>query len=212
MNLTDLANYALAHIGEPKISSIDDAGSKEARICKQLLTPIIQETLRKHRWNCAIKRATLSELVAVPNHHYTKLYQLPSDFLRLLELNGEPAGDSDEFFEIEGKRIATDAETAEIRYVANIESTQFDPLLIKAVAMELASSIAVPLTAKLELQTQCKNLARMAISEARQIDAIEVGTREGRPFERVMAQSRLNRARFNSYQNSRRLYNRFPNI
>jgi hypothetical protein len=199
MNATDLANYALAHIGEPKISNIDDAGSKEARICKQLLTPIIQESLRKHRWNCAIKRATLSALVETPNHHYTTLFQLPTDFMRLLELNGEPAGDSDEFFEIEGKRIATNSDTAEIRYIAEIEVSEFDPLLTKAVAMELASSISVPLTAKLELQTQCKNLARIAISEARQIDAIEVGTREGRPFERVMSQSRLNRARFNRF-------------
>lgn len=199
MNDTDIANYALAHIGEPKISSIDDTGSKEARICKQLLTPIVQETLRKHRWNCAIKRATLSALVETPNHHYTTLYQLPADFMRLLELNGEPASDSDEFYEIEGKRIATNSDEAEIRYVAEIEVSEFDPLLVKAVAMELASSIAVPLTAKLELQTQCKNLARIAISDARQVDAIEVGSREGRPLERLLAQSRLNRVRTRSH-------------
>lgn len=195
MNLTEIANYALAQIGEPKISSIDDTGSKEARICKQLLTPVIRETLRKHRWNCATKRATLSALVETPNHHYTYLYQLPTDFLRLLELNGEPAGNSDEFFEIEGKRIATDSDTAEIRYIASITSDGFDDLLTEVVAMELAAKIAVPLTAKLELQTQCKNLARMAIGQARQIDAIEVGSKEGRPFERVLAQSRLNRVR-----------------
>jgi hypothetical protein len=211
MTSTDLANYALAYLGEAKISSIDDTNSKQARTCKQFLAPTIEEVLRSHRWNCAIKRATLTRLTAAPNHHYTYHYALPTGFLRLLELNGEPHNDSDEFFEIENNKLATDADTAEIRYIANIPTNEFDPLLKKAVALSLASTIAVPLTAKIDLQTQCYTLFEKAIGKARQIDAIEVGTREGRPLERFLAQSRLIRSRFTSYESVRRFFNRFPN-
>jgi hypothetical protein len=208
---TDLANYALAYIGEAKISNIDDTNSKQARTCKQFLTPTIEEILRSHRWNCSIKRATLSRLVATPNHHYDYYYALPNGFLRLLELNGEQHDASDEFFEIENNKLATDADTAEIRYIHNIGVNEFDPLLKKAVALSLASTIAVPLTAKIDLQTQCYTLFEKAIGKARQIDAIEVGTREGRPMERFLSQSRLIRSRFNSFATIQRLFNRFPN-
>lgn len=211
MNPTEIANYALAHLGEPKISSIDDTNSVAARVCKQFLPQVIDEELRLHRWNCATKRATLSRLASAPNHHYTYAYALPTAFLRLLELNGEPSTNSDEFFEIEEKKISTNAATAEIRYIARIDCSAFDPLLTKAVAASLAAVIAVPLTSKLELQSQCVNLYTRAISRARQVDAVEVGTREGRPMERLMSQSRLIQSRFSSYQNTIRLFNKFPN-
>jgi len=196
MTETDIANYALAYLGEPKISSIDDTNSKAARTCKQFMAPTIAEILRSHRWNCAIKRATLTRLTETPNHHYSYFYALPTGFLRLLELNGEPHNDSDEFFELENNKLATDSDTAEIRYIKNIETSDFDPLLTKAVALSLASTVAVPLTSKIELQSQCFTLFERAIGKARQIDAIEVGTREGRPMERFMSQSRLIQSRF----------------
>ena len=211
MTSTDIANYALAYLGESKISNIDDANSKAARTCKQFLDITIKEILRSHRWNCAIKRATLTRLTETPNHHYNYFYALPTGFLRLLELNGEPHNDSDEYFELENNKLATDADTAEIRYVHNIATTDFDPLLTKAVALSLASTIAVPLTSKIELQSQCLTLFERAIGKARQIDAIEVGTREGRPMERLLSQSRLIRSRFNSYMSLNRFFNRFPN-
>lgn len=212
MTTTDIANYALAYLGEPKISSIDDTNSKPARTCKQFLDITIKEVLRSHRWNCAIKRATLTRLGTAPNHHYDYFYALPTGFLRLLELNGEPHNDSDEFFELENNKLATNSDTAEIRYIHNIETTDFDPLLAKAIALSLASTIAVPLTSKIELQTQCFTLFERAIGKARQIDAIEVGTREGRPMERFMSQSRLIQSRFKSNSGLGRFFNRFTNL
>jgi hypothetical protein len=61
---TDLANRALGHIGEMRISDIDDAESKAARTCKGCIQAVIDEVLREHRWNCAIKRVALSALLS----------------------------------------------------------------------------------------------------------------------------------------------------
>jgi hypothetical protein len=208
---TQLANYALAHLGEAKISDIDDTNSKPARVCKEFIQPTIDEVLRTHRWNCATKRATLSASSTPPTHGYTTAYVLPSDFLRLLEINGEPWNGSEEFFELEAnRRILIDSDECQIRYIARIPVNEFDPLLTKAVAATLAMTIVVPLTGNLQLQGQLSILLQRALSAARQVDAIEVGAREGRGLRRILDNSPLIQSRFTSAYNIRRLLNRFP--
>jgi hypothetical protein len=193
---TDLANRALAHIGEMRISDIEDAESKAARTCKGCLQAVIDEVLREHRWNCAIKRVSLSQLAGTPAHGFARAFQLPGDFLRLLEVNGEQFGESDEFFEIEdGSRLLTDADKAEIRYVRRIGVAEFDPLLAKAVSAALAAEICIPLNLNLQMQAQLEGLKARAISRAQRVDAIEVGSREVRPIERLLGNSLLIRAR-----------------
>jgi len=194
---TALANRALAHLGESAITDIADTTSKHARICNEFVQQVIDEHLREHRWNCAIARATLSELETAPNHGFTNAFQLPSDFLRLLELNGEQFNGSDEFLEIEeGQRLLTDQSTAYIRYVKRITVPEFDPMLAKAVALGLAVEIAIPLTANLQLQGQLATLHARAITRAKSVDAVETGSRENRPMDRILANSPLRQSRF----------------
>lgn len=191
MTSTNIANYALAFIGEPRISDINDPNSTVALTCSQWFDQTCDEVLRTHRWNCATRRATLSRLVQSDSASYPFTYSLPTDFLRLLEVNGEAAESSSEFFEIEGKTLLIKEEAVTIRYIARILPDQFDPLLTKAVALALAATIAIPLTSKLQLQAHCLGLFHSALSRARQIDAVESGSRENRPLERLLAQSPL---------------------
>jgi hypothetical protein len=207
-NATALANAALGYLGEAKISDILDQGSKAARVAKQFYQDSVDEVLRSHRWNCAIKRMTLSKLAEAPASGYANQFSVPSDFLRLLEVNGEPWESSSEFLSLEGKRILTDENELQLRYIARIDISQFDPLLAKAVALNLALTLAVPLTANLDLQERVATLFRQAIGNARQVDAIECGTRENRPLRRLMDSSPLIQSRFRG--SVARLHNRFP--
>lgn len=207
---TDLANYALAHLGESAISTIDDPASKAARVCRKFILPSIDEVLRSHRWNCATKRVALSASASPPVHGYRKAYALPADFVRLLEVNGEQWTGSEEFFEIEDGFLLGDFSAAEIRYIARIEVARFDALLTEAIALKLATKVAVPLTANLNLQGQCAALYDRAVSRARQVDAIETGNRENRPLARILAQSPLLRSRGMAYGPIARFLNRFP--
>jgi hypothetical protein len=189
---TALANRALAHLGEEGISDIDDTTSAKARICKEFTGDVIDEVLRLHRWNCAIERTTLSRLAEPPDHGYAHAYQLPEDFIRLLELNGEQFDGSAEFLEIEaGQRLLTDDDTAEIRYVKRIDVHEFDPLLGKAVALALAVEIAIPLTKDSRKREALEGAFLRAIGRAAKIDALETGARENRPLSRLFANSRL---------------------
>jgi hypothetical protein len=194
--VTALANRALPHLGEAAITDITDTTSKLARVCNEFAQQVIDETLRTHLWNCAIARATLAELTDAPNHGFEHAFQLPADFLRLLEVNGEQFDGSDEYLEIEeGQRLLTNQSEAKIRYVKRITVPEFDPLLAKAVALALAVEIAVPLSANLQLQGQLATLHARALSQARKIDAVETSSRENRPMARILNNSPLIRAR-----------------
>ena len=200
---TDIANAALAYLGEKKITDIDDTGSVPARTCKRFLDDTIREEIRAARWNCAIKRTALSAISPTPDFigdYYTTAYQLPGDYLRILEVNGEPWEASQQLFEIEnGGRLLSAETVREIRYMALVEVHEMDALLQKAISIQLAAKIALPLSAKNDLQAQMLNLYQRVVSQARQVDAIEVGTREVSPYERLMNSSPLANSRGNGW-------------
>lgn len=195
---TQLANYALAHLGEAEIADISGTDNV-SKMCRRFLDDTKREVLRSHRWNCAVKRAKLTQLETGPVHGLDYAYQLPGDLLRLLEVNGEAWEGSEEFFEIERKALVTDQSAAYIRYVALVGVHEMDPLLAEALALKLAAKLAVPLTAKNDTQGQMLALHERAMRKATSIDAMETNGREGRPLERILVNSPLVRSRYGSY-------------
>jgi hypothetical protein len=188
---TDLANSALAYLGEMPISSIDDAASKPARVCRQFARQAMDEVLRMSRWNCAIKRQALARDVADPISGFAYAFILPTDFLRALEVNDDEYRASSEFYEMEGRRILSNEEAVTLRYVRAITIAQADPLLAEAMALRLASKVCVALTGSAEKSTLMLSLYGKALAEARQADAQECGSRENSSWTRIFSRSRL---------------------
>lgn len=238
-NNTDLANSALALLGEMPITAITDPNSKPARICNQFYGDAIGEVLQLGRWNKATKRAYPVETVPAewsdattytagdrviysgatyvsrqggnlakePTvtaswenwwavlEGYSKRFALPSDFLRLMEINGEQVGASDEFFEIEGGYVLTDSDSVVLRYIGTETISTLGPLLQNAIALRLAAKIAIPLLGSSEKAATMTQMAAKALAEARQIDALESGSRENPAWARIFGRSRLLQAR-----------------
>lgn len=191
MTTTDIANSALALLGELAITSIDDTASPQARLCKQFVAGAVAETLRLGRWNCATKRATLNRLAdPPPDGSFDYYYQLPNDCLRVMEINGEEFCDSTEYYEVEGQRLACNDSSVALRYISGATVT-LDPLLANAVAMRLAYKIAVPLSGSTEKSAFMLQMFGKALAEARQVDAQESGSRENSGWDRVLGRSRL---------------------
>jgi hypothetical protein len=195
-NDTDLANHALALLGEADITAITDQSSKEARTCLMFADSARKETLRMGRWNCATKRATLVEALPVPVNGYAHQFQLPSDFLRLMEMNGEAVKEAGEYFEIEGLQLLTDETSVWIRYVRDAPIGALEPLLQTAVAVRLASKIAIPLSGRLEQAEAMEALFQRRLAEAQGIDAKETAGADNSPWERIFSRSRLLRSRW----------------
>jgi hypothetical protein len=194
-NDTDLANHALGLIGEAAISAITDQASKEARTCRLFAEESRREVLRMGRWNCATKRETLVELAEPPLGDYAHQYQLPSGFLRLMEVNGEAVKSADEYFEIEGIHLLSNSDKVWIRYIADIPIGACDVLLQAAIGARLASKIAIPLSARLEQASTLEGLFLRRLKEAQGIDSKETQSAENPAWDKVLGRSRLGRAR-----------------
>lgn len=206
---TTIANYALGILGSKRISDINDEDSKNARFCKLHYDQCRRELLRSHRWNFALRRATLSQHAAAPDWGFDYQYPLPSDFIRLDAVNEISiwATQKADWFEIESGMDASDNEigtvllintdTVRIRYVADItDVTRFDPLFTRCISVLLASRCARALTGsdsrERELMEQYETID---LPNARQVDGAEVNSGENPPIIDAISRSFFVRAR-----------------
>lgn len=197
LSITDICNQALARVGAQRIMDIDDADSKSARVCKNAFEATVREVSRAGDWNCLRKRGTLGRLAQAPAFEWAYQYQLPADFINLSELNGvEYHGQPQDDWEIEGKVLLTDAERADVKYIAYVEDTTiWDALFTNAVVVLLAAKIAVPIR-------QDEGLAGNLLTEYQRIALPQARAKDGNQKRRKRfdpcAESRVLASRYNS--------------
>jgi hypothetical protein len=169
----EIFNLALTKVGAAVVTAVDD-GSAEAAICNAIWPHVRDLTLRDHPWNCATFRQQLSKLDATPVAGFSYQYSLPTDPYCLRVLGW--ADDTDtEPYKVEGNRyLLTDAAEAKIRYIGRVvDVTQYDELLVEAMACLLASKIAYALTEHASLAEGKFKEYKLALAEARSIDSQE---------------------------------------
>jgi len=103
------------------------------------------------------------------------LYALPSDFLRLVQLNAYEAEEPTTRWEVEGGKLLTNEEEGNIKYVYKVtDENLFDPLFVDAISLKLAAKLAKPLTGSSQLaEGFLTEYARITAPLARRIDASE---------------------------------------
>ena len=196
---TDIANLALSHLGATTITDIAAGTSKEARTMNTHYAQARRETLRARRWSCAIKRAALVKSGTQPTAGlgFTISHDLPADFLRLLELNGDDLPGWADSYAIENGAILSDTDPLWIRYTFDqTDPDKWDPLLIDAVAMLLAAKAARSLTGSENLESQLRQqYERLTLPKAATADGQQDGSNENNPLLKLIAKSAGNRFR-----------------
>lgn len=178
----EIVNRGLRKLGAAPIVSMGD-GIKQARIMSDLWNTVRQAELRRHNWNFAMTRTALPALAAAPAWEFQLAYQLPSDCLRLVQVNDfyvDPSATDyrsmdDSPFQLEGGQILTDyAAPLKIRYVRDItDPGAFDALFVEALASKLAYEGCEAITQSNEKKNTAANDYKMAVRDAAQADAIE---------------------------------------
>jgi hypothetical protein len=177
MNATILCNRALAHLGEERITDFHET-SVIAEKCRTHYDFELKTLLRMHRWNFARARANLSELADAPLFGWDHQYQLPNDCLRVLELNGVEVQSTDDAFEIEGRKLLTDADSASILYTRLVEDpTEFDVLFCDAFSYTLAVALCKEITNSTSEKDALMQFFKDAMKEAGWTDAVETRPR-----------------------------------
>jgi hypothetical protein len=172
ISAVDICNLALDLIGQgPPIVSFDE-GSNLANTFKRRYPLSRNEVLRIHPWNFAIHRENLVQLTETPDSGYTYQYQLPVDplCLRVLEVTNVVNPD----YRIEGDRLLTNETEVSIRYIKEVvDTSKFDSLFCKALALRIASDIAFQVTQDHHTEQAMEMKFEMYINRAMGKDNLE---------------------------------------
>lgn len=143
----EIVNAALQKLGLESINDFDTDDAK-ARLAKATYAQIRDDLLRQHRWNFAIKRASLAA-TTLPTGvwDYTYAMSLPSDCLRILELEDEGVEKDETNWEVEGAYILTNlTPPCKVKYIyRNVDVQSYDPNFIDVLIERLMSEWVEPL-------------------------------------------------------------------
>lgn len=183
-NKTEVINRALVKIGANTIASPDEA-SEQARKALLIFETVAQTELRKQAWSFAKKRATLAPL-AVPTggDDFKASFNLPSDCLRLITLNGswvfnsirEANNGLAPYYAIEGRTLQANDVAAKIVYVSDVTGSVslWDAAFVEAFACRLAVELVQSINKNMQLKQSLKQDYMEALKEAKRTNAIEL--------------------------------------
>ena len=155
--MTDIqiCNLALARLGDSRINALTDA-TAQAQYCSLFYAQTLEELQTEFDWQFCRKLASLTADATAPAFGYARRFAVPSDFLRLIRLNGIDEDENFSKWEIVDGFIHTDlAAPAQIEYIAHVtDAAKVPAVFVEIFSAKLAVNLALPLTASKELFAQ----------------------------------------------------------
>lgn len=149
LSKTDIANSALALLGDMQITSIENQDNSYARIIKPQFNICLNSLAELHDWTFLRKEKKLEEVKYSPLINFKYAYQLPMDFLRFCEQAGRERD-----FIVSENYIFSNIENLVIAYIKQpYEITHLSPLFVQAFIYKLAGMIAPALNANLDISS-----------------------------------------------------------
>lgn len=187
MTKIDICNHALLKIGASNIASLDtdsntdNATIQSAKLCNIFFEQALEEVLRTYKWNSALKRKKLSRLTEIPDFKFKYKYQLPNDYIRVINIYDNKDGiDNKIQFVVEGKQILCDHEEIYLSYVARVEDVNsLNAFATQCVIQNLAIKLSVPM----QLDQDMQNNLITEYNEVILPNAKSIDTQENRYWE-----------------------------
>lgn len=178
-----ICKMAADQIGEAaeSINSIDPPSTETEKLFARHYDQTRRELLREFDWNFAKARDTAARdpdyVGTTGDFDYPDSYTMPNDCLKVLSIGGESEIDAKRCFDIEGRSILCDNDTADslaIRYVKDeTDVTLFDSLFIEALILKLALKCCFQLTKKKEIRAAINELFAEALPADVSVDGQE---------------------------------------
>ena len=129
-------NRALLKLGVNAISSPDEESAR-AETVRNIYNDCVDYLLSQYDFYFAQKQVSLAQVDDEPVFGYSKVYRLPSDFIRLVEVAKGVK------YEIIGKTIYSNADKLSIRYVyKNYDPSTYSPLFKELLSVRLAFELS----------------------------------------------------------------------
>lgn len=162
-----ICSNALVRLGDNPISSLQDA-TKAARACSNLYPAVRDAILREHPWNCARKRVILAPLVDAPAFDYPYQFQLPSDWLRTIQVGQRDGSIS---YTQEGRLILSYVQSLPLVYIFDntVEQT-WDSELVGVMIAAMTAVLAYPITQSAAMMTAKEQLFANVMKTAKAVN------------------------------------------
>ena len=177
MNITDICNLALNHIGREQIASLDE-NTEAARTCKLHYDLQRRVLLRAYTWSFAKKYTKLAEIgTKTPGWKHT--YAYPNDCVMARKLYNEdntwlyleknfPGNMDLVLLNDNTKAIVCNHEQACLEYTYDVKDADlFSADFAQALSYYLAGAICVPLTGSEALAQQMQSIGSGILQEAK---------------------------------------------
>ena len=138
-----ICSNALLQLGDNPIASFDDP-ARRATVCSNLYPEVRDAMLRTHPWNSCTKRTVLAPLADKPSFDYPYQFQLPSDWLRTIQIGSRRCPLD---YAAEGQRILAYVDALPIVYIfRNENEATWESTLVDVVTKAMKAAIAYPIT------------------------------------------------------------------
>jgi len=162
-----ICSNALLMLGSQPINSLTE-NTDRARLASNLYPAVRNYVLRRHPWNCAVKRVALAPDVAEPAFDWAFQYTLPADYMRTLSV-GEAGAEVP--FKIESGKLLCDDNPVLLRYIwRNENPATWDDMLVWGVTMSMKAVFAYPVTQSASLEQVVESALKDVLKQARAVD------------------------------------------
>jgi len=175
-----IGNMALGHIRAKTIASFEEV-SVAGNYVRTYYDLARQQTLEGFNWGFARRRRALSLLVEAPASYWAYKYSLPSDCIKMREIEDVVRRSTDPIpFDVllndagTSKTLVTNQADAVGIYTADIVNPNlFSPWMIVSMSWLLASYLSVPMAGRPEDEKRCFEWWQFSLSVAEANDANE---------------------------------------
>lgn len=168
-----ICNSALIKVGSELITTLSD-DNKRARACNEQYAKCRDEVLSAHPWNFTIARKELAVTANTPSWNWTYEYAIPSDVLRILEMDGGDPWAVEVNPTSGAKVVVTDSSDCFIKYIRKTtDTTLWSPYFDEVLAIRLAADLAYHLVQSTSLMQSLTEMYMKMLSQARSYDAQE---------------------------------------
>ena len=199
MSPIDVCNQALAHLGDRRITRLDDDAQLSdalVRYCAEYYRQARQEVLAAQRWTFAKHSVWLSRRTDTTPFGFNYVHQMPEDSIRLLRLMDSQY--QIDRFKIVGQQVWTDFEKVAIEYIRDVDNPDdWTPHFRAAVARLLASYLAGPVADDPnEVTNQKRIYETIDLPNAQFYDAVQDNSGENSEHQTRLANSGSLRSRY----------------
>ena len=155
----NVCNRALSRLGAESITTMEE-GTDRSILCLLHLPEAVETLIQGNDWNCLKKDVELVQSDKTLDYEYDYQYALPADYGRIIEVY--PRGYK---YSVVEDYLLTDLD--EEVYLTYIYKPTADPTtipgtLLNAITMELAATLALPLTSNASLTERLERKAAAA--------------------------------------------------